>query len=917
MKRQFICVFLAAMMIIIGISVPVAEVSGQEEVITLTSGPLRFEERLVFGDGIYMYGIGASDLDADGDLDLTSADTRTQELLWYENDGRGNLTTRMIAGKDLGHIERHATGDINGDGHLDLVIVKNWIGHLVWFENSGTPRDGKHWRQHVITTSFMRAYDVALVDLDDDGDLDVAASAFRGDCFAWFENPGPAGLSRQWKQYVFDKNIANTRTVLTTDINRDGKVDLLGTATFDNLTIWYENTGQPGEKLFRRHVIDDQVLQPTHGQPVDMDDDGDPDVLMASGMRVDAKEKNSHQVAWYENVGSPGVGSQWKKHIIGKLIYGYEAVSGDLDGDGDLDVIATGCQGLSGAGKVCWFENTGDPKGSWKKHHIKDYPLVAQVIVMDLDKDGRLDIAASSEKGTFYWWKNLGRASSGAASGQPQSKDVLDIGSRRELFVDDYLIDTMQGVQQVLQKPVRREVVMNYDRPWEGNTCIYPTVFQDGDIYRMYYRASNYDEDNPPTTAFQNRKPRLICYAQSTDGIHWTRPMLGMTEVDGSTQNNVVWPPTDQLMADGSINGSSSFMAFKDENPACLAKERYKGTARFHTPDKSGRRIQGLALLVSPDGIHWSVKKHQVIIDGEFDALNRLFWDSFRQQYVAFYRDAAYGFPGGGYRGKDGYRAIKTAVSPDALNWTPGTLLDYGDAPPQELYDPAILAYHRAPHIFVGFPLRYVTGRGKLGSTHRVGKLWSQLSDVLLMTSRDGYQWRQWREAFLRPGPQCGNPEHYRWGGHVNNMASGSILETKSDTPGAPNELSIYSIEGYYSGKSSQLRRFTLRLDGFVALHASADEGQMVTRPFIFKGSRLSMNFSTSAAGSVRVEIQDARGQPLAGFTLAQSPEMYGDEIDRVVTWKGGSDVGSLAGKPVRLRFVMKDADLYSIRFQP
>ena len=148
-------------------------------------------------------------------------------------------------------------------------------------------------------------------------------------------------------------------------------------------------------------------------------------------------------------------------------------------------------------------------------------------------------------------------------------------------------------------------------------------------------------------------------------------------------------------------------------------------------------------------------------------------------------------------------------------------------------------------------------------------------------------------------------------------MVSGSIVETKSHTPGAPNELSIYSIEGYYSGKSSQLRRFTLRLDGFVALHASASEGEMVTRPFIFKGESLSMNFSTSAAGSVRVELQDARGKPLKGFTLAQSPEIYGDEIDRVVTWKGGSDVSSLAGKPVRLRFVMKDADLYSIRFKP
>ena len=495
----------------------------------------------------------------------------------------------------------------------------------------------------------------------------------------------------------------------------------------------------------------------------------------------------------------------------------------------------------------------------------------------------------------------------------PTFAETVDIGSRRELFVDDYLIDTMQGLELVMQKPVRREVVMNYDRAWEGNCCIYQSIFKDGDIYRMYYRAGDFDEDNPPTTDYQNRRPELMCYARSTDGIHWTRPMLGIVKVDGSTRNNAVWPPTDQLMINGSISGASGLMVFKDHNPACPATERYKAAARTNTPDESGKLINAMSLFASPDGIRWSVKKHRIITDGEFDALNQIFWDSFRRQYVAFYRDVAYGLPGGGYRGAAGYRTIATAFSRDVLSWPKGRLQNYGDAPPEQLYDPAIVAYHRAPHLFVGLPLRYMPHRGEPGSTHK----WSEVSDVLLMTSRDGFEWRRWREAFLRPGPQTDSREHYRWGGHCNNMAAGAILETKSDTPGAANELSIYSIEGYYSGKSSQLRRFTLRLDGFVALHASADEGRMVTRPFIFKGERLSMNFSTSAAGSVRVEIQDAQGQPLQGFTLADCPEIYGDEIDRLVTWKGGSNVGSLAGTPVRLRFVMKDADLYSIRFQP
>jgi len=90
----------------------------------------------------------------------------------------------------------------------------------------------------------------------------------------------------------------------------------------------------------------------------------------------------------------------------------------------------------------------------------------------------------------------------------------------------------------------------------------------------------------------------------------------------------------------------------------------------------------------------------------------------------------------------------------------------------------------------------------------------------------------------------------------------------------------------------------------------------MVTKPFTFQGKELEINFSTSAPGSVRVEIQDAQGNPVPGYTLDNCPEIIGDEIARIVSWAKGPDVGELAGKPVRLRFVMKDADLFSMRFR-
>lgn len=89
----------------------------------------------------------------------------------------------------------------------------------------------------------------------------------------------------------------------------------------------------------------------------------------------------------------------------------------------------------------------------------------------------------------------------------------------------------------------------------------------------------------------------------------------------------------------------------------------------------------------------------------------------------------------------------------------------------------------------------------------------------------------------------------------------------------------------------------------------------MTTKPLVFAGKHLVANYSTSAAGSIRVEILDAAGKPVRGYTLADCPEIYGDSVAEVVRWKGGNDVGKLAGKPVRLRFVMKDADLYSVQF--
>ena len=146
-------------------------------------------------------------------------------------------------------------------------------------------------------------------------------------------------------------------------------------------------------------------------------------------------------------------------------------------------------------------------------------------------------------------------------------------------------------------------------------------------------------------------------------------------------------------------------------------------------------------------------------------------------------------------------------------------------------------------------------------------------------------------------------------------MTAKGILETENDLPTAPKELSIFSSEGFYDDGGAQLRRYTLRLDGFVAANALRKGGELVTHPFTFDGEALNLNVSTSVAGSARVEIQDADGKALKGYSLRDCDEIYGDFLDLRVSWKGAADLSALVGKPLRLRFVLHDADLYSLRF--
>lgn len=486
---------------------------------------------------------------------------------------------------------------------------------------------------------------------------------------------------------------------------------------------------------------------------------------------------------------------------------------------------------------------------------------------------------------------------------------VLNLGSRLELFVDHYLIDQLTGhAQLILHHPSPHEVVLIHDEPWEGSGSGYHSIFQDGETYRMYYKA--WQLSVTPGKVKNDDHPLFCCYAESVDGIHWLKPNLALYEFQGSKNNNIVFI---KGLMDGVDADGGHPAVFKDDNPDAADDARYKAILRANAP-------RGLFAFKSPDGIHWTaISRSPIITDGAFDSQNLAFWDAINREYRAYWRYFTAATDSNLYQG---VRAIRTARSKDFISWYDQQDLIFMDSPVEHLYTNQIKPYFRAPHIFIGFPARYIDRdwsesmralpesehrQWRAGASKRYG---TALTEALFMCSRDGVSFKRWNEAFLRPGIEREGTWHYG-----QQYIAWSAVETKSLLPGAPNELSLYAVESYWTGNSSVLRRYTLRLDGFVSVNAPMSGGELITKPFIFTGAKLVINFSSSAAGDIRVEIQDKNGQPLPGFSLAECPPVFGDTISRTVTWQGGCDLSALAGQVVRVRFVLKDADLYSLRF--
>ncbi len=429
---------------------------------------------------------------------------------------------------------------------------------------------------------------------------------------------------------------------------------------------------------------------------------------------------------------------------------------------------------------------------------------------------------------------------------------MIDLGSRLELFVDDYLIENLRGdLRFALQQPV----LMPRERG-RAPVC-YSTILHEDGLYRRYQRAvrKSYKGER-----FDGHPGEITTYLESVDGVRWQKKELGFFEIDGSRKNNVVLA--------GDSMSSHNFTPFRDEQPRARGA-RYKALGGVHAGG-------GLYAWASADGIKWRKLRAKPVVTSAvfaFDSQNVSFWSSVEKQYVCYFRtwETSHGW----------LRTISRCTSDDFIHWSEPVAMD-PNLPGEHLYTSGTHPYFRAPHIYIALPTRFVPERGNS-------------TDILFMNSRAGaaFYARTFTEAFIRPGL-----DESRWGNRAN-YAAWRVVET------GVGEMSIYVND----------RRYTLRTDGFVSLNAGSKGGELLTRPFTFGGGELCLNYSTSAAGNVRAELCNAENKPLPGFRLRDCEPLVGDHLARAVQWKGARSVGELVGQRVRLRFVIEDGDLYSLRF--
>ena len=474
---------------------------------------------------------------------------------------------------------------------------------------------------------------------------------------------------------------------------------------------------------------------------------------------------------------------------------------------------------------------------------------------------------------------------------------VIDIGSHKQLFVDNKFIESSSGVELVMNKPRRTgKVVLKADAPWETYEGAYInsncTVMKEDGKVRLWYEL-------------RDKRTKHAAYAESTDGINFTKPILNLHPLNGSTANNLVML--------GKISGAS---VWKDTKSP--PEKRYRSQTKGYNKPTAGR----LYCYYSADGIHWTLWQYQKV--SPCDTQNIVFWDKSIGRYVLYTRKN----PGEGTPARSRY--IRRLDSADLENWENEVIVMKADEidnathksptpqPPLDYYGGTIFKYPDDDGVYIMLAHAYwhwkVTPEQQKRAVvnNKPAKLLPSVLDDRLAVSRDGvnFQRKGGRKPFMSLGPEGSFDSQKVWA-IPNPIRMGDELWIYYVGSNRKHRYVKTSVQEELDGVGLAI----LRLDGFVSADARYSGGEIVTPLIKFEGKKLELNLDTSGGGCVKVELQDQNGKPIAGFTEADSTPHCGNSVRMPVTWGQKGDVSKLAGKPVKIRFVMQDCKLYAFQF--
>jgi hypothetical protein len=294
----------------------------------------------------------------------------------------------VVVGSGVNGARSVVAADIDGDGDLDAVAASQDDGRVRWFEN--TAGNATAWTAHQIGVRSTASWAVTA-DVDRDGDLDVIASSWGDDRVAWHENT--AGNGSAWTEHLISTAAQRPQCVYAVDIDADGDVDVLSASFDDDRIAWHDNTAGNGSAWTMR-TITTAANGAWFVTAADIDGDGDQDAI--SG------DLNGNKVAWYQNPGS--ITGAWTERSVSAANDDVRSVHGaDIDSDGDIDIVAAG----SVNHRVAWYENA-SAGTSWTEHVVSTALGGAHsVVTADLDGDNDLDlVAAGFGDNSVVWFDN-------------------------------------------------------------------------------------------------------------------------------------------------------------------------------------------------------------------------------------------------------------------------------------------------------------------------------------------------------------------------------------------------------------------------------------------------------------------------------------------------------------------------------